>query len=208
MAGFRLNIFDQPLLYRVICENCPGVGELGVLPRLYPPPNLESLSADELLSEVRTNVERHADWSNRDATPFTSLTPDFLRALHIAFYSYHDKSDVRILIVDPRRLKNGSSLSCINNWIRAKCGLKEESIYDTEVLVWGEIPSSSIICQWQHETLVKSRLFSGYPSIHHLPQNTRLAELRLHVSQHSNEFKVKNIIKALRKLGVDISSVV
>ncbi|KAJ6789246.1 hypothetical protein PWT90_10395 [Aphanocladium album] len=204
LAGFRLNIFDYPLLYRVICENCPRVGEHGVRPRLYPPPNLQSLSADEMLSEVRTNVERHANWSNRDATPFTSLTPDLLRALHIAFCSYHDKSDVRILIVDPRRLKKGSSLSC--NWIRAKCGLKEESIYDTEVLVWGEIPSSSIIHQWQREALVKSGLFRGYPSIHRLPQNTRLAELRLHVSQHSNEFKVKTIIKALRELGMDISS--
>ncbi len=176
--------------------------ENGVLPRLDPPPNLESLSADELLSDVRTNVERHA---NREATPFTSLTPDLLRALYIAFNTYHDKKDVRILIVDPRRLKNGSSLSC--NWIRAKCGLKEESIYNTEVPVWGEIPSSSIIHQWQPETLITSGLFRGYPSIHRLPQNTRLADLRLYVSRHSNEFKTETIIRALRELGMGVSSI-
>ncbi len=149
-------------------------------------------------------MDGHSRLSNKDATSFTSLTPDLLRALHIAFYTYRDKSDVRIIIIDPRRLKSGSSLPC--NRVRAQCGLKEESIYNTEVLVWGSIPASSIIHQWSRESIANSLLLTGYPAIHRLPQNTNLAALRLHVLQESSQFNATTVRRALIQLGMDPSS--
>jgi hypothetical protein len=153
---------------------------------------------------VKELVSGHMYLSSRNETPFTSLTPDFIRALHILFYTYRDEEDVQLIIIDPRRLKSGSCLPC--NKVRGQCGLQEEAVYNTEVLVWGAIPATSIIQVWRRKDIVKSGIFTGYPAIDSLPQKTKLAELRQYIKEHSYQFNAVKVSKALVRLGMDPSS--
>lgn len=205
------SVFTRPLCYRVVHASSP-VQDSGCLrSRLYPPPALEELNIGRLTEFVKS----HAYLTNRLQTPFISVTPDLIRAFQIAFYMYQDKADVTILVIDPGLLNEGSSLPC--NEIRSKCGIGRKDIYNTEVLVWGEIPAESIVCRWRREDIIQSGLLDACPSLDQLhPTMTldgrlhstmKLDELRRHIAANFDKFTAVTVANALVSLGMDPSSV-
>lgn len=129
------NSFERPIYYRVVNADSWNTGSDDIVSRLYPPPSFQVLT----IQQMRGYVNMHAALSNRVPTPFISATTDLVRALHIAFCTYRKCTNVTILLICPWRLEPGSYMAC--NDLRVMCGLKPKSIYNTEVMIWGQVPS-------------------------------------------------------------------
>jgi hypothetical protein len=166
---------------------------------LYPPPTFETLK----ILELRTYIERHAILSNYNPTPFLSLTTDLLRALHIALYTYRDKADVAILLICPWMLTAGSYIT--SNNLRSKCRLGPKAIYNTEILVWGEVPAKSVICRWPRSEIYCSGLLDVFPSLGKLKPGMRLDDLRCRLRGDFPSFSSTKIASALVYLGMEPS---
>ncbi|KAI0095830.1 hypothetical protein F4776DRAFT_651950 [Hypoxylon sp. NC0597] len=162
------NIFQHPILYRVIHSGCPAESDGSFRPRLR-------ISEFETLpkSEKQTHIENHVNSYNKEATPFLSLTHDLLWALHRALCILKAEKDVAILLIDPLKLEPGSYKKL--NVLRSECDLPEDYEYKFETLVWGVIPKKSIICRWPKPRIFISGLFHVFPS---LDTMTRIAYLR------------------------------
>lgn len=62
-----------------------------------------------------------------------------------------------MLVIDSWKLHTGSFVPC--NDLRTHVGLDKEHLFDTEVIVWAEIPAAAIVCDWLWEVLEVSGLF-------------------------------------------------
>jgi hypothetical protein len=166
---------------------------------MYPPPSFETLE----IQQMRKYVTMHAKLSNRTPTPFISATIDLVRALHIAFFTFRECTEVAILLICPSNLEPGSYIPC--NELRVKCGLEAEHIYNTEVLVWGHIPSASILYRWDREQVYCSGLFDVFPCFTKLEATIRLEELRYKLKNDCSLFSIRKIASALVYLGMSPS---
>ena len=101
------------------------------------------------------------------------------------------------------RLTPGSYIPL--NDLRTMCGLPTKHIYNTETLVWGEIPSSSITCQCQQERIVSSGLLDIFPALTNLSPEARLQDLRDNLACILPPFFAQKVAQALVKLGMEAS---
>ena len=162
-------------------------------------PALETLGT----SQLTLYIGRHQNLSNRKPTPFISLTPDLIRALHLMFYTYKDETNVKISLICPWKLAPGSYIPL--NSLRTMCGLLTKHKYNTETLVWGEIPASSITCQWQREQIVSSGLLQTFPALTNLSPEAWLQDLRDNLQCVIPPFFARKVAQALVKLGMEAS---
>lgn len=191
------NSFHRPILYRV--THAPSAAESeDIQPRLFPPQVLETLSIPQLCE----SIDRHSDLDNRKPTPFISLTSDLIRALHLVFYTYR-QSDARILLICAWKLKPGSYIPL--NDLRKTCGLPSKNIYNTETLVWGKIPATSIICQWHRVDIVRSGLLGVFPALTNLQPAAKLCDLRHGLFRNIPPFFARNVARALVDLRMEPS---
>ncbi|KAH7462782.1 hypothetical protein FOMA001_g18271 [Fusarium oxysporum f. sp. matthiolae] len=197
---YPANSFEIPIYYRAIHCESPSEVQGGHRARLFPPPAFDSL----VLRTLQNHVRRHAQFGNRTPTPFISVTDDLLRALSIAFRSYTDKEDVAILLVDPWKLAAGNYLRC--NSLRSKIGLGCKDVYNTEILIWGEIPLESIICRWGRSPIMNSGLLDVLPSLRHLSPDADLSSLRDGLRGDTDSFSPAKVATTLVNLGMDPSS--
>lgn len=189
------NSFHRPILYRVSHSRSATEQADNIRAGLFPAPALETLGT----SQLTLYIGRHQNLSNRKPTPFISLTPDLIRALHLMFYTYKDETNVEISLICPWKLTPGSYIPL--NDLRTMCGLPTKHIYNTETLVWGEIPASSIICQWQREQIVSSDLLQTFPALTNLSPEARLQDLRDNLRCVIPPFFARKVAQALVKLG-------
>ena len=195
-----VNAFKRPIFYRAVHRGSPSEVHGSLRARLFPPPSLETLTAREL----QTHVANHAIWGNGIPTPFISLTDDILRALSIVFCVYHDKEDVEMLLFDAWKLAPGSFLKC--NELRSRIGIGGEDIYNTELLVWGEVPADSIIYRWERSQILSSGIVDVLPSLCRLSAKTTLETLRYGLRGDYDSFSPRKAAIALASLGMDPSS--
>ncbi|KAF5573400.1 hypothetical protein FPANT_12397 [Fusarium pseudoanthophilum] len=194
------NSFQRPIYYRVVHYESPQEPQKSLRAKLDPLPAFDSLT----LRKLQNQVTRHAQRENRIPTPFISVTDDLLRALSIAFCIYADKEDVTIFLVDPWKLASGSYLRC--NSLRSKIGMGRKDIYNTEILIWGEIPLNSIICQWRRSHISNSGLLDVLPSLRHLSPGANLNSLRDGLRGDIDSFFPAKVVTTLVNLGMDPSS--
>jgi hypothetical protein len=197
---YPANSFERPIYYRAIHCEPPSEVQGGHRARLFPPPAFDSLG----LRTFQNHVRRHAQFGNRIPTPFISVTDDLLRALSIAFRAYTDKEDVAILLVDPWKLAAGNYLRC--NSLRSKIGLGCKDVYNTEILIWVEIPLDSIICRWGRSYILNSELLDVLPSLRHLSPNADLSSLRDTLRDDTDSFSPGKVTTTLVNLGMNPSS--
>ncbi|KAG8531637.1 uncharacterized protein KY384_003268 [Bacidia gigantensis] len=193
------NSFHRPIVYRVSHSRSATQQADNIRARLFPAPAFEALGTSQLTVYLR----RHQNFSNRKPTPFISLTPDLIRALHLMFYTYKDETNLKISHICPWKLTPGSYIPL--NDLRTMCGLLTKDIYNTETLVWGEIPASSIICQWQREQIVTSGLVDIFPALTNLSPKARLQDLRDSLRCVTPPFFARKVAQALVKLGMEAS---
>ncbi|RFU79247.1 hypothetical protein TARUN_2959 [Trichoderma arundinaceum] len=203
-----VNSFQRPIWYRVVHSDSPPESEEGSLQsRLYPPPELEDLHP----KEMRLHLENHAEITGKTPTPFISVTFDLIRAFHMAYAMYGVMEDVTILLIDPWLLPEGNYHNA--RTIRSKSGLKDEPKYNTEILVWGEIPKESILYRWSQSDIFYSGLFNVFPSLgtqmwKWASIDDRRADLRSDYSRFDaakTATFAADIAKALVSLGMDPS---
>jgi len=193
------NSFHRPILYRVSHSSSATEPADNIRAKWFPPPALETLGT----SQLTLHIGRHQNLSNRNPTPFISLTPDLIRALHLVFYTYKDETNVKISLVCPWKLTPGSYIPL--NDLRNMCGLPTKHKFNTETLVWGEIPASSIICQWQRAQIVSSGLLGIFPALSNLVPETRLSDLRANLRCVIPPFFARKVAQALVNLGMEAS---
>jgi hypothetical protein len=159
----------QPF-YRVISEDSPDGNSAGdLLPRYWPLPDLPCQKHIERL--VRSHCERE-----RTPTPFTSLTPDLLRAFNYAMrLDGERKKKIEILVIDPWKLPNGSCVSCKQLMTRL---CLDGTKFKTEYLVWGRVPAAAIESRWMLEDIKRSQLFTILPSLADTAGKKRLDSVR------------------------------
>jgi hypothetical protein len=154
---------------------------------------------------MKTYITWHANLFGRNRTPFISATWDLLRAFNIAGQRVLEgKEQVAILLIDPRRLSTGSYIDC--NTLRLKSGLQTQRKYETEVLLWAEIPAESIFGRWTWLNLCQSGLFETLLSL-----NASKRQLKLHAHRDDllfdrDGFSPSDIATSLASLGLDPSS--
>ncbi|EOA85570.1 uncharacterized protein SETTUDRAFT_40212 [Exserohilum turcica Et28A] len=193
------NSFERPIYYRVVHADSWNAESDDIQSKLHPPPSFQTLT----VQQVRGYVNMHAVLSNRVPTPFISATIDLVRALHITFCTYKERTKVTILLICPWRLEPGSFMAC--NDLRAGCGLEPKSIYDTEVMIWGQVPSRAILYRWDREHVCRSGLLDVFPCIADLKVTTRLQDLRTKLKDDYPQFSAKKIASALLCLGMSPS---
>jgi hypothetical protein len=49
--------------------------------------------------------------------------------------------------------------------LQSHVGLTKENLFNTEVIVWGEIPAAALVCDWSWELLEDSGLFELFPGL-------------------------------------------
>ncbi|CZS92465.1 uncharacterized protein RAG0_03034 [Rhynchosporium agropyri] len=200
--GISKNAFSRPVFYRVIDSNSPALASNGGLrARLYPPPSLEKVTRDNM----KLSIGSHANLSSRKLTPFISTTPDLLRAFNIAGQRvFNGKEQVTILLIDPWKLLDGSYIEC--NALRLKSGLEMLPKYETELLVWAEVPVGAIFCRWTWPELLRSGLFETLPSLNGSGRQMKLETSREEMLRHLDDFSPLSIATNLAALGMDPSS--
>lgn len=197
--SYPADSFERPIYYRVVHADSWNTESDDVRSRLHPPPPFQNLTIQQMCGYVNT----HAVLSNRVPTPFISATIDLVRALHITFCTYREYTNVNILLICPWRLEPGSYMAC--NDLRAGCGLRPKSIYNTEVMIWGQVPSKAILYRWGREEICRSGLFDVFPCIAHLTATMRLQDLRMKLEDDYPPFSAKKIASALVYLGMSPS---
>lgn len=83
--------------------------------------------------------------------------------------------------------------------------MSRKNIYNTEILVWGEAPSDSIICRWQRPYISDSGLLDVLPSLRHLSPYTNLSSLRQGLRGDGDSFSAAKAAISLANLGMDPS---
>lgn len=89
------------------------------------------------------------------------------------------------------------------NDIREMCKLGEKSIYNTKVLIWGEVPAESILCRWPRSRIRKSGLLKALPSFTKIKPKMKLQDLRQQIKSDFNVFSSSNVAEALVFLGME-----
>jgi hypothetical protein len=191
--------FQRLIFYRVVYSDTSPEPNRNLQSRLYPLPTFDTLNIFDLC----THIERHAILSNCNPMPFLSLTNDLLCALYIAFCIYRDKADVAILLICPWMLTAESYITC--NDLRSKCGLGQKAIYNTEILVWGEVPAKSVFCRWPWSEIYCSGLLDMFPSLGRLKPGMRLDDLRCRLRGDFPFFSSTKVASALVYLGMEPS---
>ncbi|KAK2005416.1 hypothetical protein LZ32DRAFT_673503, partial [Colletotrichum eremochloae] len=189
--------FKDPIIYRVLTRsNSPKA--LGSIhhSRMYPAPALEDLS----ISSMSTHIKNHAFLYNRIPTPFISATTDLLRALALLFCKQQEES-AELILISSSLLPYRSYAAC--NDVRCAAGLVQKCIYNTEVLIWEEIPNKSIIHRWSQKDILESGLMQALPSLTRIGLKPRVAELRRLLREDSQRLSAVSIAKALVRLGMD-----
>ena len=154
---------------------------------------------------MKLYIERQAILSSRNLTPFISATPDLLRAFNIAGQRvFEGKEQVTILQIDPWRLSSGSYIDC--NTLRLKSGLQTLPKYETETLIWAEVPAESIFGRWTWPNLLRSGLFRTLPSLNGSGRRLKLDEHRRELLYDRDAFSPSTIATSLASLGMDPSS--
>lgn len=197
---FPTNSFHNPIWYRVVNSKSPAEFEGNVRARLYPPPALDALDKDAM----HQYLGKHGNKYNRDPTPFISITNDLLRAFSIAFRSQAENEeveDVAIILISSRLLAKGSYVKC--GGFRCKCGFVQDPKYNTEILVWGEIPARSILHRWPLLKIRESGLFNIFPSFKLPVPNWETSSLRLRIKTDVIPLSPSEIATALVRLGMD-----
>jgi hypothetical protein len=145
------------LLYHTCYRSSQGTNEFG-----------KDITAGRLVErpfntqlEWYQSVVQHAT-NRKKPSPFLSVTPDLVQAIVQACQNEH-KRGVGIFIIDPRKLKPGSMIE-MNSALKALEGPPGEE-YNTEVLVWQNIPAEAVLCYWSWEDLKRSALFDLFPSL-------------------------------------------
>ncbi|CZS94342.1 hypothetical protein WAI453_013072 [Rhynchosporium graminicola] len=202
LQGISANAFSRPVFYRVIDSSSPASASNGGLrARLYPPPSLEKVTRDNM----KLVIESHAILSSRKLTPFISTTPDLLRAFNIAGQRVLEgKQQVTIILIDPWKLQDGSYVEC--NALRLKSGLGTLPKYETEILVWAEIPVGAIFGRRTWSELLRSGLFETLPSLNGSGRQIKLQSFREELLHHLDDFSPSSIATSLAALGMDPSS--
>jgi hypothetical protein len=193
------NSFERPIYYRVVHADSWNAESDDIQSKLHPPPSFQTLT----IQQMRGYVNMHAALSNRVPTPFISATIDLIRALHITFCTYRECTKVTILLICPWRLEPGSYMAC--NDLRARCGLEPKSIYNTEVMIWGQVPSKAILYRWDREQICRSGLSDVFPCIADLKASMRLQDLRTKLEDDYPQFSAKKIASTLVYLGMSPS---
>ncbi|PVH67582.1 hypothetical protein DL98DRAFT_283447 [Cadophora sp. DSE1049] len=196
------NAFSRPIFYRVIDSTSPAsASDSGLRARLYPPPSLEKVTRDNM----KLGIESHAILSSRKLTPFISTTPDLLRAFNVAGQRvFEGKEQVTILLIDPWKLLDGSYIDC--NTLRLKSGLRTLPKYETEILIWAEVPAGAIFGRWTWPNLLRSGLFETLPYLNGSGRQLKLETHREELLHHRNAFSPSTIATSLASLGMDPSS--
>jgi hypothetical protein len=193
------NSFERPIYYRVVHEDSWNAASDDIQAKRHPPPSFQTLT----IQQMRQYVNMHAVLSNRVPTPFISATIDLVRALHITFCTYRESTKVAILLICPWRLEPGSYMAC--NDLRVGCGLEPKSIYNTEVMIWGHVPSKAILYRWDREQIRRSGLSDVFPCIANLEATMRLQDLRTKLADDYPKFSAKKIASTLVYLGMSPS---
>jgi hypothetical protein len=92
------------------------------------------------------------------------------------------------------------------NDLRAGCGLGRKPIYNTEVMIWGHVPSKAILYRWDREEICRSGLFNVFPCIADLKARMRLQDLRMKLEDDYPQFSAEKIASALVYLGMSPST--
>ena len=100
-------------------------------------------------------------------------------------------------------LTAGSYITC--NDLRSKCRLGRKAIYNTEILVWGEVPAKSVICRWPRSEIYRSGLLDVFPSLGKLKPGMRLDDLRCRLRGDFPSFSSTKVASALVYLGMEPS---
>jgi hypothetical protein len=100
-------------------------------------------------------------------------------------------------------LTAGSYITC--NDLRSKCRLGWKAIYNTEILVWGEVPAQSIICRWPRSEIYRSGLLDVFPSLGKLERGLPLDGLRRRLSGDFSSISSTKVASALVYLGMEPS---
>jgi hypothetical protein len=90
--------------------------------------------------------------------------------------------------------------------LRLKSGLQFQEKYETEVLLWAEIPAESIFGRWTWPNLCQSGLFKTLPSL-----NASKRQLKLHAHRQDllcdrDAFSPSDVATSLASLGMDPSA--
>ncbi|KAI1758980.1 hypothetical protein GGR53DRAFT_528211 [Hypoxylon sp. FL1150] len=199
-----ITAFREPLYYRTVHSGSPaGLDRSGRpipvsrLSKLGPLPAKSFKEAAEKNIDLEDDIRNHLDWKSREATPFISVTKDLLRAIQMALCAFHDKDDVTILAIRPWMLSPDTHLP-YRDLIQKTSPTQERS--STEILVWGEIPTESILCRWSKEDIIESGLLGDLPS--QLKVNMKLEDLR-HLVKELGPIYPAEFAKALVHLGMD-----
>lgn len=193
------NSFGRPIYYRVVYADSWNAESNDIRSRLHPPPSFQTLT----MQQMRGYVNMHAALSSHVPTPFISTTIDLVRALHITFCTYRECRRVTILLICPWRLEPGSYMAC--NDPRARCALEPKSIYNTEVMIWSQVPSKAILYRWDREQICRSGLFDAFPCIADLKATMRLQDLRRKLQDDYPQFSAQKIASTLVYLGMSPS---
>jgi len=98
--------------------------------------------------------------SSRNPSPFISTTTDPLRAFNFAFHLYHESHDeVRdacVVMIDTWALPRKSFVNCED--LRSDVDIcTETGVFQSETLVWQQIPQSAIMQIWSYTDLMAKR---------------------------------------------------
>ena len=161
-----LTAFDHPRYYRAVhVENANKSPKGDLRARRYPP------NKHMMMEELREHVQNHSRSWNRISTPFVSITPDPLRAFNrAADLVFEGTSEVAIVVIDAWKLNNTIPSNCL----RLRLGLLVNHLFDTEILVWGEIPNEAILGYWTRDRMDTAGLFELFPSLRSTESKRRL----------------------------------
>jgi hypothetical protein len=140
----------RPLVIRRIIRKGIRAGDISSLPL-------------QTLSLFKRSVDWHA-WQRTNPSPWISLTADLLPALNRSWQHHcKGKTVIIILIIDSQDLQPGNFMK--SNPLRKLVGLEPCDLFDTEVLVWQNIPAAAVLSHWPWEALQKSDLFELFPTL-------------------------------------------
>lgn len=192
--------FDRPIFYRVIDEESPTPASDGaLLPRLQPAPQKISRQ------RMPQYLHHQADRFSRKPTPFISTTIGLLRAFNLAESRVCEgKQGVTILLIDPWKVGGGHYTEAIA--LHTTLWLIRDVKYETEVLVWGRVPSEAILARWTWKSLDESGIFKALPSLDKVSRCRGVQDLRSKLQADRGQVSVSKVLRALHRLNMNPSS--
>jgi len=110
---------------------------------------------------------------------------------------------VSILVIDSWRLIEGSFVKC--NDLREACGLDYDPKYETEVLIWEQIPSAAVIAEWTWASLERSGIFHCLPFLHKVGRYSSVDSIRGRCFSPFDDFPTQKLATSLTILGMSPS---